>query len=84
MNVRTITRLTLAAALIATAGGVFAAENSGQGSPYTGPDQAVITTASNTGVTPLGRESVYLTKDAVLLQPDAANSTDAEPKAGRA
>jgi hypothetical protein len=84
MNVRTITRLSLAAALIATAGGVFAAERSGPANPYTGPDQAVITTGSNTGVTPLGRDSVYPTKDAALSQPDAANATDAEPKAGRA
>ena len=38
MNVRTITSFILAVALIASAGGVYAAEQAGQGSPYTGPD----------------------------------------------
>ena len=45
MNIRTITRFVLAAALIASAGGVYSAEQSGQGSPYTGPDIPVMTTA---------------------------------------
>ncbi len=45
MNIRTITRFVLAVALIASAGGVYPAEQSGQGSPYTGPDTPVMTTA---------------------------------------
>ena len=45
MNIRTITRFVLAAALIASAGGVYPAQQSGQGSPYTGPDTPVMTTA---------------------------------------
>ena len=57
MNVRTITRYILAVTLIAPAGTVFAAEQSGQGRPYTGPDQAVMTTASNTEITRFGRDS---------------------------
>jgi hypothetical protein len=45
MNVRTITTFILAVALMASAGGVCAAEQSGQGHPYTGPDTPVMTTA---------------------------------------
>jgi hypothetical protein len=45
MNVRTITTFILAVALMASAGGVYAAEQAGQGRPYTGPDTPVITTA---------------------------------------
>jgi hypothetical protein len=47
MNVRTITRFILAVALMASAAGVCAAEQSGQGGryPYTGPDTPVMTTA---------------------------------------
>jgi hypothetical protein len=45
MNIRTMSRFLLAAALIASAGGVYPAEQSGQGSPYTGPDAPVMTTA---------------------------------------
>jgi hypothetical protein len=44
MNVRTITSLILAAALMASAAGVCAAEQSGR-YPYTGPDTPVMTTA---------------------------------------
>jgi hypothetical protein len=45
MNIRTIIRFVLAVALMASAGGVYPAEQSGQGSPYTGPDTPVTTTA---------------------------------------
>jgi len=45
MNIRTITRFVLAVALMASAGGIYPAEQSGQGSPYTGPDTPVTTTA---------------------------------------
>jgi hypothetical protein len=45
MNVRTITTLILAVALMASAAGVCAAEQSGQGSPYTGPDTPIMTSA---------------------------------------
>jgi hypothetical protein len=45
MNVRTITSFILAVALMASAGGVYPAEQSGQGIPYTGPDTPVTTTA---------------------------------------
>ena len=44
MNVRTITSLILAVVLMVSAGGVYAAEQAGQGSPYTGPDTPVMTT----------------------------------------
>ena len=45
MNVRTITTLILAVALMASAADVCAAEQAGQGSPYTGPDTPVMTSA---------------------------------------
>jgi hypothetical protein len=45
VNVRAITSFILAVALMASAGGVYPAEQSGQGSPYTGPDTPVTTTA---------------------------------------
>jgi hypothetical protein len=45
MNVRTITSFILAVALMASAGDVYAAEQAGQGRPYTGPDTPVMTTA---------------------------------------
>ena len=45
MNIRTITRLVLAVALMASAAGICAAEQSGQGRPYTGPDTPVMTSA---------------------------------------
>jgi len=45
MNIRTITRFILAVALIASAGGVYPAEQCGQAIPYTGPDTPVMTTA---------------------------------------
>ena len=45
VNVRAITSLILAVALMTSAGGVYPAEQSGQGSPYTGPDTPVTTTA---------------------------------------
>jgi hypothetical protein len=63
MNARTITSYILAVALIAPVAGVFAAEKSGQVSPYTGRDQAVMTTASNTEITRFGRDSGQNTND---------------------
>jgi hypothetical protein len=45
MNVHAITGFILAVVLMASAGGVCAAEQAGQGSPYTGPDTPVMTTA---------------------------------------
>ena len=45
MNVRTITTLILAVALMASAAGVCAAEQFGRGGPYTGPDTPVMTSA---------------------------------------
>ena len=71
MNACTITSYILAVALIAPAAGVFAAEQSGQGSPYTpytGPDEAVMTTASNTEITRFGRDSVYVTTAIIRRQ----------------
>jgi hypothetical protein len=44
MNVRTIIRIIVAAALMASAAPILAAERSGQGLPYTGPDTPVMTT----------------------------------------
>jgi len=45
MNVRTIALFVLAVALMALTGGIYSAEQSGQGSPYAGPDTPVTTTA---------------------------------------
>ncbi len=45
MNVRTIANLILAVALIVSAVGVSAAEQSGQGYPYTGPNTPVMISA---------------------------------------
>ena len=45
MNARTISSLILAVALMAAAVGVGAAEQAGQGNPYTGPDMPIMTTA---------------------------------------
>jgi hypothetical protein len=45
MNVRAISSFILAIALMALAGGVYPAEQSGQGTPYTGPDTPVTTSA---------------------------------------
>jgi hypothetical protein len=79
MNVRTITRYILAIALIAPAAGVFAAEQSSHGSPYSsGPDQAVMTTASNTEVTYLG-DGVYVTKDRMLSPRYASLALETAP-----
>ena len=44
MNVRTISSFVLAVALMASAATVHAAEQSGQGRPYTGPETPVMTT----------------------------------------
>jgi len=78
MNVRTITRYILAVALIAPAAGVFAAEQSSQGSPYTGPDQPVMTTASNTEITYLG-DSVYVINDRISSPRYASPALDTAP-----
>lgn len=69
MNLRTITGQLIAVALIAPAAGVFAAELSGQGGPYTGPDQAVMTTASNDEFTFVNRDSVDASNDAMPARP---------------
>jgi hypothetical protein len=45
MNVRAIASFILALVLMASAGGVYAAEQGGRGSPYTGPDIPVMTSA---------------------------------------
>jgi len=52
--------------LIAPAASVSAAESSGQGRPFTGPDQAVMTTASNTDITRFGRDSGHIANDTML------------------
>lgn len=66
MNIRTITNYTLAVALIAPTASVLAAEQSGQGTPYTGPDRAVMTTASNIEITRFGGDSGQITHDTRL------------------
>ena len=45
MNVHTTTSFILAVALMASAAGVCAAEQSDPGRPYTGPDTPVMTSA---------------------------------------
>ena len=45
MNARAITTLILAVALMVSAAGACATEQSGQGRPYTGPDTPVMTSA---------------------------------------
>ncbi len=73
MNVHTITGYVLAVALLAPAAGAIAAEQSGQGGPYTGPEQAVMTTASNE-ITRTGGDSIAALNDTMLSARDAANS----------
>jgi hypothetical protein len=45
MNLRTVTGFIVAVVVMASVGGVYAAEQAGQHSPYTGPDTPVMTTA---------------------------------------
>ena len=78
MNVRTLTSYLLAVALIAPAAGVFAAEQSGPGRPYTGPDQPVMTTASNTEITYRG-DSVYVANDRMLSPRYASPALETAP-----
>jgi hypothetical protein len=72
MNVRTITSFILAVALMASAAGVCAAEQSGQGRPYTGPDTPVMTTALSTEVTGFGRHSEGVNYDSHQSAIDSA------------
>jgi len=65
MNLRKITGQLVAIALIAPAVGILAAELSGQGGPYSGPDQAVMTTASNDEFTFINLDSAEVSNDAV-------------------
>ena len=63
MNVRTITSFILAVALMVSIGGVYAAEQAGEGRPNTGPDTPVMTTALTlnspaAGATPKGSTHV--------------------------
>lgn len=75
MNFRTITGQLIAVALIVPAAGVFAAELAGQGGPYTGPDQAVMTTASNYETTFVNRDSVEVSNDVLPPARDALNTS---------
>jgi hypothetical protein len=61
MNVRTITSFTLAIGLTVPAAAAFA----GEGLPFTGPNQPVMTTASNDAVTRYGRDSVYVKQGSI-------------------
>ena len=79
MNVRTITKYILAVALIASAGSVLAAEQSGQGTPHTGPDRAVMTTASNTQIARFGRDSGQITHDTMLSPLYARPASETAP-----
>ena len=45
MNLRTFTGFIVAVVLMASASGVYAADQAGRGSRYTGPDGPVVTTA---------------------------------------
>ena len=79
MNVRTISKYILAVALIASAGSVLAAEQSGQGNPHTGPDRAVMTTASNTQIARFGRDSGQITHDTMLSPLYARPASETAP-----
>ncbi len=80
MNFRTITGQLIAVALIVPAAGVFAAGLAGQGGPYTGPDQAVMTTASNYDTTFVNRDSVEVSNDTM---PPAGDALDTAAPRGR-
>jgi len=69
----------LAIALIAPPASVLAAEQSGQGTPYTGPDRAVTTTASNTEIAPFSRDSGQLTHAAMLSPRYARPASETAP-----
>jgi hypothetical protein len=83
MNLRTITGQLIAVALIAPAAAVFAAEPSGQGGPYTGPDQAVMTTASNDEFTFVNRDSVDVSNDAMPPARDALSTVALRSRFGQ-
>ena len=72
----------LAIALIAPPASVLAAEQSGQGTPYTGPDRAVTTTASNTEIAPFNRDSGQLTHAAMLSPRYARPASETAPGDG--
>jgi hypothetical protein len=82
LNVHTITGYVLAVALIAPAAGAIAAEQPDQGGPYTGPDDAVMTTASNE-ITRIGGDSVAAVDDTMLSARDAATSATILANFGR-
>ena len=83
MNLRTITGQLIVVALIAPAAGVFAAEPSGQGAPYTGPDQAVMTTASNDEFTFVNRDSVDTSNGALPPAREALNTVALQTRFGQ-
>jgi len=83
MNVRTITSLLLAPALMATTAGVYAAQQLGRDSVSPDARNSATSTASSSQITPFGRDSVYVTKDSILSTPSVVNSAALGIKSGR-
>lgn len=73
MNVHTIMGYVLAVALIAPAVGAIAAEQPVKGGPYTGPDQAVLTTASNAESPRIDSDRAEAMEVTMLSARDAVN-----------
>jgi len=83
MNLRKITGQLVAIALVAPAAGILAAEQSGQGGPYTGPDQAVMTTASSAEITRIIPGSVAVSNDAMLPVREELNIAERQTRFGQ-
>lgn len=83
MKTRTIANIVTAAALIASAASVIAAQPNGRDSVYADPSKAA-TSRATIEVTRNGRDSVHVTKDTRLSKPDTAKVSDVAPKPGRA
>ena len=63
MNVRTITSVVLAIALMVPVVATFAADNPSKPFPYTGPNEPVMSTASIENVARLNRDSGHVSRD---------------------
>jgi hypothetical protein len=81
MNARTITSFTLAIGLTLPA--AFA----GEGLPFTGPNQPIMTTASNDAATRYGRDSVYVQQGSIASRHSTSENSNASndpvPRYGR-
>jgi hypothetical protein len=83
MKTATIATFISAAALIASAASVVAAQPNGRDSVHAEPSKAA-TSRATTEVPRFGRDSVHVTKDTRVSKPDTAKVSDSAPKPGRA